>query len=453
MKSNIDQEIDNLQANFDWKKEELEPKETFVLKLEAQIKNQAKENQGKSSPSSSWKTSWQFAFAVFALIIIVIIAIKPVNVLAKVRELLGFNTSFGVVNSETNPRTISELASQTKDGVTVTVQEGLFTEDKTTLHYTIDGINNTKYAFDPREESCKSPEQLRLPDGTLISMQSPVPESVSSVDLILACIPGTKTGLVPEDWEIPLQITDNLALIPVYPLYDVSSTNITPDDSIENEPKAKMEVEIGKYVTTKDSIILIGVQVTTSPPDWSVTSTGDFIQDANGETIETTYPEGAAMGVDLNYGQNREYWATEFKTEGVAFPITITKKYRVFEPVDDEAEFTIDVGHDLEVGQIIEVNQPFKLGQDTIVLKTLTVYDNGYGFDYALGNQISTLYSNIKGYRAYGAGGMGFAAMKTDFYRDSLIFEERPEGEITIIVSHPHIGHEIEETSIQWSPN
>ena len=232
------------------------------------------------------------------------------------------------------------------------------------------------------------------------------------------------------------------------------ATDTVPANNAENEPKAKMEVELGKYVTTKDSIILIGVEVTTRPPDWSVLSLGfPTIQDANGRIIENKYPEAGAMGIDLNYGVDRGPWVTEFKTEGVAFPITITQRYRVFEPASEEemVVLKIDVGHD--AGQVIEVNESFFLANDKIMLKTITVGENNYSFEYAMGKFVSSFNTTLLDCDSYGGGGTGIGFKNPERYFQTTVCEERPKGELTIIIDGAMIGHEIEETSIQWSPN
>ncbi|MGB4595584.1 MAG: hypothetical protein WBI14_06725 [Anaerolineaceae bacterium] len=457
MKNNLEQKIDAIASQFSWNREQLAPRYAFITKLETRLSNEL--SQAKPDPLRKRPrvTVWQFALAVGMLLVVVVFAVGPTEVLARIRTLLGFVDGFGTVSSEDSLRTLSAPASLTKDDVTVTVYDALLTSEKTTLHYSITGLSNSDYVLFPDQEECTEPEKIRLPDGTMQSIQSPVPDSVNSFELVLACIPGTIVGQVPEDWTIPIKINTNLGSKTVYPLEDKTPQAVAPGVPNSTQPVADIFIEVGRVVKTDDGFILIGTEVTRRPAGWAVLRTNLTITDANSQPVEFTYPEGATAGSDFSYGVDRYPWAVQFKADGVTFPIKISTESKAFEPMsgDERAELKVDVGQNPQNGDVIEVNQSVAFAGDgnTVKLNKVTVYKDGYGFNLTLGGLISNLNVSLKNCKGVGSGGTGFAAIEPETMSQSIFCESVPKGEITIFLTDAFISHERQIKYMFWSPD
>lgn len=455
MKNNLEQKIDDIASQFSWNREQLAPRYAFITKLETRLSNEL----SQAKPDPLWKRPrvpiWKFALAVIMLLIVVVFAVGPTEVRARIRSLLGFVDGFGTVSSEESLRTLSAPASITKDDVTVTVYDALLTSEKTTLHYSIIGLSNSDYAFFPDQEECKEPEKIRLPDGTMQSIQSPIPDSVNSFELVLACIPGTIVGQVPEDWTIPIKINPDLDSKTVYPLEDKTPQTVATAVPNSTQPVADMYIEVDRVVKTDDGFILIGTEVIRRPAGWTVMRTNLTITDANSRPVEFTYPDGATAGSDFSYGENRYPWAIQFNADGVTFPIKISTESKAFEPMsgDERAEFKVNVGQNPQNGDVIEVNQSVTFAGDTVTLNRIIAYEDGYGLYLSLGDKISNLSVSLENCKGYGSGGVGFAAIEPKTISQSIFCDVLPKGEITIFLTDAFTSHERQIKNVFWSPD
>jgi hypothetical protein len=455
MKKNLDKEINGIASKFSWNRDQLAPRDSFVTILESRLTKELH----RTKPNPHWNRrripAWQFGLAMVALLFVVVFAIGPTDVYARIRSLLGFVDGFGTVSSEETVRTLSFPVSQTKDGVTVTVYDALFTSEKTALRYNISGLNNSDYVFGPDQKECIEPEKIRLPDGTIQSIQSPIPDSVNSFELILACIPGTVIGNVPDDWIIPVTINHDLGSKIVYPLEETTPKVEETIALTEQESFADIYIEVGRVVKTDDSYILIGTEVTRRPTGWTVIRTDLTITDADGKPVEFTDPDGATTGSDFAYGVDRFPWAIQFSSAGVTFPIKISTESKSFEPVegDEWAEFMVDVGQNPQSGQVFDVNQSVLFAGDTVRLNKITAFKNGYSFNFSLGGKISNLSVSLQNCKGYSSGGVGFAAVEPETMSQSIFCENTPIGVLTIVLTDAYVSHDRTTTDVFWAPD
>jgi hypothetical protein len=127
---------------------------------------------------------------------------------------------------------LAEPSSVTRDGITVTVTQVMVYEDHVELTYKVDGIAES---YDTGSDMCGSKHpnndfwsdgdaELRLPDGTIVrrdyagKYQSAntfamkpvyavaVPAEVTDLTMVLKCIPFTRRGEAPENWEVPFKL-------------------------------------------------------------------------------------------------------------------------------------------------------------------------------------------------------------------------------------------------------
>ena len=455
MKNNLERKIGDISIKFAWNQAQLAPRDAFVRKLEAQLADEVM----KTNPSPFWKIShvpvWLYGFVLLLLMAVVVSLVGTSKVYAGVLKLLGYVDGFGIVNTEGSLRTIGYPASLTRGDITVTVYDAMFTTEKTELRYSVTGLNNSDYAHTANQEECREPEKIRLPDGTTQSIQSPIPDAVDSIELILTCIPGTIIGQIPGDWTIPVVISPGQDTIKVYPLEEHAPTAMEAYVPASALSKAEVYIEVGRVVKTDDGFILIGTEVTRRPAGWTVIRTNLSITDANSQAVKFKYPDSATSGSDLVYGIDRSPWAIQFNAQGVAFPIKISTESKAFEPIsgDEKAKITVDVGQNPQVGDVIEVKQTVAFAGDIVQLNKITVYQDGYGFDLSLGNQISNLNVSLENCKGFGSGGVRFAAIEPETINQSIFCETRPAGRITIVLTDAFSSHDRRTTEVFWSPD
>jgi hypothetical protein len=186
-----------------------------------------------------FKPAWALIGALLALVVLLAGTPKVVRAL---QQLLGYVPGVGLVDSSTRVRVLAEPVSQTRDGVTLTIENVFVFEDRVELLYAVDGIDpmdDGTFARDAVENPsafCGGVEVgamanlagdavLRLPDGSILerdqtgaypqnafAMQpvfsASVPEDVMTMTLLLDCIPWARLGAVPENWEVPFKLVE-----------------------------------------------------------------------------------------------------------------------------------------------------------------------------------------------------------------------------------------------------
>jgi len=149
-------------------------------------------------------------------------------------KALGYIPGVGLVENTGNLRMLDEPSSVKRDGITVTVTQVMVYDDHVELTYQVDGVEETD---DTGNDMCgwnhpnndfwsDADAGLRLPDGTVIrrdyagKFQSQntfamkpvyavsVPSDVTEMTLLLKCIPFTKLGTAPENWEVTFKLVD-----------------------------------------------------------------------------------------------------------------------------------------------------------------------------------------------------------------------------------------------------
>ena len=148
------------------------------------------------------------------------------GVVYAVGRSLGYVPGMGIVEQGTVLRILAEPAVVEREGITLTVTQGLADPEKTVIHYQVENIPEHALARDYREGETPAPrctlnDSLRLPDATRLlptggqgrSWQlgfeyretfEPLPTDVYEVTLLVTCLLETAPGLAPENWEVPL---------------------------------------------------------------------------------------------------------------------------------------------------------------------------------------------------------------------------------------------------------
>ena len=171
-----------------------------------------------------------------AILLALFILLALTGVAYAIGKSLGYIPGIGLVEQNTPIRVLAEPVSQTRDGVTITVNETVLSSDKTVLVFTVENIPLDKLSHPKDQSFCPMILDLRLPDGLSVSYTGgqgegnwgsgyryrftfgPVPADVNEATLLIPCIQDVLPGALPENWELPLQFVpapDSMAALPV----------------------------------------------------------------------------------------------------------------------------------------------------------------------------------------------------------------------------------------------
>jgi hypothetical protein len=400
---------------------------------------------------------------ILIMVVTSILIIGPQKVYASFMKLLGYVPGVGLVEQDSTIRILAEPVSLTRDGITVSVNQGILTANETRLEYGVSGVPLSAYPEGEMVTGCIEQPFLYLPDGSLISLSDPIPNDINTATFMMPCIFNTLPGTVPTNWSLDLQFIPAPPDFKILPVVDTHPTE-TPQEELKlteteiaptltnNNPYATVSIE--KYIETEDGYILLGVvRPDIAEGEWLQITGAATIQDVNDQKISYEYP------MDIQYQQETDEpmngggsFAIQIKGAKIEFPITIGFSGVVISPVDPlaTATITVDVGDNPQPGDVIEVNQTVDLAGYPVQLLTMTVDSrNGYSFHIDPGETLSSVSVQISGYNAVGAG--GGAAWGGPFHT-SLSYMELPTGQLEIVFDNPMRTTETEAWITSWQP-
>jgi hypothetical protein len=380
---------------------------------------------------------------VLTLSILVTLVVGPQEVWAAIGRLFGYIPGVGIVDDDQEFRVLAEPVSITRDGITVSVNQAILTDSRTQIDYGISGVPLSAYPRDESVSGCIEPAFLRLPDGTRLESEAPVPVEEDEAIFVLPCLFNTLPGTVPVDWELPLRFIAPPPEMTVLPVIDV----ITPT------PNQAVSVAVEKVIETDSGYILIGAVRSSLGKNQSISVTGmPVLRDANGSKVTYSFPEDINEYEVLELDNGDQPFSFQMKAAGVVFPLTIEIPGKILTPSDSDAtaEFTFDAGSNPQPGQEWKLNQKIELSGHTFTLASITADSrNGYGFNFETSGDIASFNVKIDGYTVIGGGGGGD---NQGLINQSLAFEELPKGNLKIIFSDLILASETQFWQGKWSP-
>ena len=434
----------------------------FLSNLRVQLLKQYPLTQPKK-PMFAFRPVWVATF-ILILAVTSILVIGPQRVYASFMKLLGYIPGVGIVEQNSTIRILAEPVSQTRDGITVAVNQVILTSSETRLEYGVSGVPLSSYPEGEMVSGCMEQPYLLLPDGSNISISDPIPNHLNTADFMIPCIFNTLPGTVPTDWILELRFITAPPDFEILPVVDVVSTTQSQVEEVDTtQPEITStqpetipfaQVSIEKYIETEEGYILLGVvRPDIAEGEWLQITGAATIRDANDQKISYEYP------MEIQYQQESDEpmngggsFALQIKGSGVSFPITIGFSGVVISPVDTQAKasLTVGVGENPQPGDVIEVNQTVDLADYPIQLLTMTVDSrNGYSFHIDPGEALSSVSVQINGYQAVGAGG---GSTWGGSFRTSLSYMELPTGKLEIIFDNPMRASETEAWTTTWQP-
>jgi hypothetical protein len=361
-----------------------EPTEVFFHGLQQRLQQRAAAK--RVAERKMRRIAWSLSLAALVILVGCVLIVGPANVVAALREALGYIPGFGVVHT-TGLRVLAEPVVVSREGVTVSVKSVVADSTQTIVRYGITGLVllTIEPGNPPSPDACFAEPSLKLPGGEqlapiggggMVAENSydgsnqfpPLPDDVEEATLVFSCLPMTLPGTAPENWEIPFRLVRNPAaptVFPVQPIDTPHSEKATPATGASLNPfQQQISLAVDSVVEVDDGFILMGTIQTRSdtytidpffPPGAIV------ITDSTGAEIPL---EEASVGnegfAQMENPTAPAKWA--YKIQGKHFngPLTLSLKWVAVSPVDP-ITFAVDVGAHPQNGQTWTLNRPLDL--------------------------------------------------------------------------------------------
>jgi hypothetical protein len=366
----------------------------FINKL----RNELARRPVKMKPRMIFKPAWAVAF-VLALTLIVI---SVPGIAAAFGRVFGYVPEVGLVESTNGLRMLAEPVSVTRDGVTLTITNVFVYPDHVELMYEVGGIEES---YSGTSDMCGSyhPDNnfwsdgdadLRLPDGTIVRRDYAgeyqfenryamkpiyavhIPADVTELTMVLKCIPFTRLGEVPENWEVPFKlIAVPAGTVVGEPVIEVpqplpQSLDEEPASSTTepvSAPKVTMTLE--RIVPTDSNTILyIHFNMENADPSLiSIMPISSYVIDSVGQRIRLV---GSFVWQPIEHKVGSAF---EFMTESKPAPggltIVVEQAVSYYMPLytdppqatSEELSFTFDAGENPQHGQAWDLNKAFSI--------------------------------------------------------------------------------------------
>lgn len=372
----------------------------FVNKL----RNELARRPAKMKPRFMLKPAWAFAFVIVAL---TLIASAPVAVNA-LKKIFGYVPGVGLVESTNGLRILAEPVSVTRDGVTLTITNVFVYPNYIELQYEVKGIAPENDGWQSDESSTNPTAfcggvnigdtfnkagdvRLRLPDGTILERDytgkypknmfamQPVYDAVLSANVtlltfVLDCIPQARLGVVPENWEIPLNLVEvppgTVVGEPVIEVtQSVATEEVPASPSTETVPAPKVTMALERIVATDSNTVLF-IHFNMENPDPSLISImpqGAYVIDSLGQKIPM---RGNFVWQPFEYKVGSAFeFVTEAKPADGPLTIVVDQVIAYYAPLYtdppqaalEELTFTFDAGENPQYGQTWNLNEIFTI--------------------------------------------------------------------------------------------
>lgn len=368
------------------------------------LRNELVRRPVKMKPRFTLKPAWVMA-AVMALSVFTIGAPRLAAAFGK---MFGYVPEVGLVETTNGLRMLAEPISSTRDGVTITITNVFAYPDRIELQYEVSGIapendgwqsedrNINPTAFcggvNPGSTYNKAGDaRLRLPDGTVLerdytgkypknvfAMQpvydGALPAGVTSLTFVLDCIPQARLGVVPEHWELALELVEVPAGTVVgEPVIEVTQPVVTEEapasDSTETVSAPKVTITLERIVPTDtNTVVYFHLNMKNADPSLvSIMPRSVYVIDSLGQQFRMV---GSFVWQPFEHKVGSAF---EFVSEGkpATGPLTVvvdemTAYYMPMyvdppQATPEEMTFTFDVGENPQYGQKWDLNIPFTI--------------------------------------------------------------------------------------------
>lgn len=382
----------------------------FVQRLETQLIESSKNKT--SIRKNNWKlrSAW-VAIALIVLLFSVVLIIGPQRVLAAARNLAGYLPEIGVVKNDSSLRILVEPVEVTRDGITLTVENGASDDQHCIIVYQADGLSLQAANSQGEGAITGGIAVLQLPDGSILTQTEgsatgwgtgyrerlvfpPIPANVKQVVLLISRLESMPTGVAPENWEIQLNFEAAPADIVMMPVYQIESANpvLETENNLPVQEQAEPVVadqsfiegirfQLNQAIELESGYQLEGILnwETTHYSNVSFdpyTGSGFLLLDGNGERIpaELSNPQFYS---DMQKPRQTG-WAIRTNDKNFISPWTLTvPRMMVDQNLKSESiPFQIDFGQDPQIGFSREINLQLTVEGRQLILSTAALLSN-----------------------------------------------------------------------------
>ena len=432
----------------------------------------------------SWVRSMR-ARPLLAILIVLLIILLLTGAAYAIGKSFGYIPGIGLIDQSAPIRVLAKPVSQTRDGITITVEEAVLSSDKTVVVFTVDNIPLDKLSKPVgRPEECYMSDDLKLPDGSSMkitggqfegywgsgyksrSVYAPVPADVNDATLLIPCIQNVLLGALPENWELPLHFVPAPADMTALPVIEYTPSPEPGGATAETNP-----ITVTKVIDLKGGYILIGEFAPPMPTgldDSSLLHNEMSLTDGKGQDVNWEYPQDFGQPEPSPDKPFVEEWSIQV-AKGFTPPLNIKYSNQYSYPFSSAAplEFEFDAGENPQPGNEWQLNKEFNVDGHTFTLATIDAETlpcfpaSGYGFVFTSPETftISTVTAaGIEGHTPVsgeggctGGGGGGMDAGLGSTWANGLLFAEMPKGKLKVKLS-VELYSKPREWTLPWQP-
>jgi len=432
-----------------------EPAPAFMDSLRSQFLSRVSltEKETKLKPTHlrfSPRLAW--VLALLFLLALILAALSSPDVVKAMRRLLGYIPGVGAVEQTDSLRVLAQPVTQSRAGITLTIEQAVATADQTVIvyHYVKDA---SFVEHSSTQDSIPGDPGLRLPDGrsleiilghrlstdpqdppeTSLRYQmefGPLPMGVDHVMVLLPQLIPMQPGAGPENWEIPIDFrasteSDTLPVLEVIPSVTVPPENTisAPASSMPASPTPDLANGISfvleKVVPLSDGYILMGqtrwhIAVPEDTTWYSINPSSVIITDANGQVIPNEQ-----ISPDQNPQPGISAWSYRLIGRDIRWPVTIQADTMAGDisfgsSLQAQMVFQFDPGPNPQPGQTWVLDQSFKVDQYNLHLSAAGMAvdpDTGnYRYEFTLDSPdgvVGAMLSDLDHPEIAGGGGGG----------------------------------------------
>lgn len=252
---------------------------------------------------STRKPKWIFSpvraisLALLLLGITSILIIGPQRVLAQVLDWLGYVPGVGFVDQEGGLRVLEAPVSQTRDGITVTIEDGLIDARWTWLTFDFEGIRQELKPFSENDAGCGETPKLLLPDGKMYPIlegygnggetwmhirfgYGSLPAEMNEIAVIVPCVPDVRSEAGPVNWEFTIHF------VPAPQDFQVLPVATPASGELASSEKNGVQLNVNEFVELEDGYLFSGSLSWDPSLYFSIQEAFQLqAQDANGDLI------------------------------------------------------------------------------------------------------------------------------------------------------------------------
>jgi hypothetical protein len=331
-------------------------------------------------------------FAAILIALFVLLALS--GVVYAIGNMLGYIPGIGFVNLDAPVRMLLKPVSVTRNGVTITIENGYMDVDQTVLSIRVQSQSVPISSTNCHADS----DYLLLPDGrkfpalkNITGWNSdsrmffpPLPSGVTTVELQLGCPPSPfPDRWWPGDWKTPAQFVlqfRDATESDVLPVNEISSTALADATATASTAKPAsygLLLILEKTVELQDGYILMG-NVSWSDlnlDEFAIVDADKSIEDANGEPVAFEQVHDPMYQDSSKPGERRMPWALKIIGKEHAWPITLTFQTVARLP-SDEVLPQLDLGNEPVFDRPVILNWDVSLHGYSFQVISVTPFKN-----------------------------------------------------------------------------